>query len=119
MRTTSQGVPQGTISGPPLFNQSTNSISVQHHDHTSRCKLTKFADDYTPVIGGNFHQPDSSFDILTNLEDQFQDRNLFLNRGKTYELLFNFSRKDDPPPISGIERAKSRKILLELSSTAS
>ena len=38
--TTSQGVPQGTVNGPPLFNSGTNDISVTTDNPERRCRLT-------------------------------------------------------------------------------
>lgn len=107
--TMTQGVPQGTIHGPPLFNGATAGISLPVG--VSHCRLTKYADDYTPVIGGHIGTNDCADDVISCLEDQFQSRNLLLNHMKTKELLFCASRDHIPPTVQGIERVSDRKIL--------
>ena len=69
--TLSQGVPQGTVNGPPFFNRDTNDISVTTDIPERRCRLTKFADDFTPVVGGRIGENECSSDVINALEVQY------------------------------------------------
>ena len=110
--TTSQGVPQGTVNGPPLFNSGTNDISVTTDIPEKRCRLTNFADDFTPVVGGRIGEHDYASDVINALEVQFNSKNLTLNDGKTKEVLSSFKKGgQQPTTIPGVERVTSRKIL--------
>ena len=109
--TTSQCVPQGTVNGPPLFNSGTNDISVTTDIHERRCRLTKFADNFTPVVGGRIGEHDYASDVIKALEVQFNSKNLTLNDGETKEVLLLSKKGQHPRTIPGVERVTWRKIL--------
>ena len=109
--TTSQGVPQGTVNGPPLFNSGTSDISVTTDIPERRCRLTKFADDFTPVVGGRIGEHYYASDVINALEVQFNSKNLTLNDGKTKEVLLSFKKGQQPRTIPGVERVMSRQKL--------
>ena len=64
--TISQGDPQGTVNRPSLFNSGTNDVSVASDIPERCCRLSKFADDLTPVVGGRIGEHESAREFINN-----------------------------------------------------
>ena len=90
--TTSQGVPHGTVNGPPLFNSGTNDISVTTDIPERRCRLTNFADDFSPVVGGYIGEHDYASDVIDVLEVHFNSKNLTLNHAKQMRFCYRLKK---------------------------
>ena len=87
-------------------------IKIQATDIPERrCRLTKFADDFTPVVGGRLGEHEHASDVINALEVRFNSKNLTLNDGKTKEVLLSFKKGQQPRTIPGVERVTSRKTL--------
>ena len=100
-------MPQGTVSGPCLYNLGTNKIEICANLGT----LTSFADDNTPVVPG-ISGVDGGSVVVRCLASQFAERNLSLNYAKLKELRFNFrSTGVSIPEIDNIEAAQELDIL--------
>ena len=83
---TNQGVPQGTVLGPPLYNCSTHAIDVSDISTT----LSTCADDNNPLVAGR-NSADNSREVIGSLCHQFDARNLFLNVQKYSKESVSFS----------------------------
>ena len=73
-------------------------------------RITVYADDNTPLVGGTFTGGDNALDIIHNFGDHFCSKNLSFNADKSSEMLLNFGRHD-VPIISGFDRKSSVKLL--------
>ena len=84
---TYQGVPQGTVLGPLLFNIYINDITKYISEE---CKITQYADDC--LIYSANPKPDIVFanlqECLENLENYFRSNRLTLNASKTKFIRF-------------------------------
>ena len=85
---TNQGVPQGSVGGPFLYNSAANDISVLD-SHMST--LTAFADDNNPCCAG-IDGVDNASSEINNLVDGFARKNLRFNRSKSKELRVRFRK---------------------------
>jgi len=73
-------------------------------------KIFKFADDTYPVVPGS--ATCTCKDEIAHLQTWAAGSNLRLNREKTKEIIFSARRKGAlPPPLSGIERVPSLRVL--------
>ena len=107
IESTNLGVPQGTVSGPCLYNLGTNKIEICANLGT----LTSFADDNTPVVPG-ISGVDGGSAVVRCLTSQFAERNLSLNYSKLKELRINFrSTGVSIPEIDNIKAAQELDIL--------
>ena len=77
----SQGVPQGTVLGPPLYIGSTHYIDVSDISTT----LSTYADDNNPLVAG-CNSADNAREIISSLCHQFDAKICF-------SMLRNFPRK--------------------------
>ena len=73
-------------------------------------RITVYADDNTPLIGGTYTGGDIALDIIHKVDDHFCSTNLSFNADKSSEMLLNFGRHD-VPLISGIDRKSTVKLL--------
>ena len=106
---TNFGVPQGTITGPVFFNYAVNDTFRCDFLMSRSTRITVYADN-PPLIGGTHTGGDNALDIIHKFGDHFCSKNLSFNADKSSEMLLNFSRHD-VPPISGINRKSSVKLL--------
>ena len=86
---TNQGVPQGTVLGPPLYNCSTHAIDVSDISTT----LSTYADDNNHLVAG-CNSADNAREVISSLCHQLDARNLFLNvqkSSKEMRIIFNHS----------------------------
>ena len=72
-------------------------------------RITVYADDNTPFIGGTYTGGYNALDIIHKFGDQFCSKNLSFNADKSSEMLLNFVRHD-VPLICGINRKSSGKF---------
>ena len=107
---TNLGVPQGTITRPIFFNYAVNDTFRCEFLMSPSTRITVYADDNTPLIGGTYTGGDNAFNIIHKSGDHFCSKNFSFNADKSSEMLLNFSRHD-VPLISGIERKSSVKLL--------
>ena len=107
---TNLGVPQGTITGPIFLNFAINDTFRCEYIMSLSTRITVYADDNTPLIGGTYTDGDNALDIIRNFGDHFCSKNFSLNADKSSEKLLNFGRHD-VPLISGINRKSSVKLL--------
>ena len=109
-----QGAPQGTTSGPILFNVSDDVVPdyVVCKFNSSSCHtaITTFADDKIPLITGSTGDDDRVAHLVQEMKMLYHAKNLVFNDQKTYEILVNFS-KHVPAPIDHIEWVTSVKII--------
>ena len=73
-------------------------------------RITVYADDNTPLIGGTYTGGDNALDIIHKFGDHFCSKNLFFNADKSSEVLSIFGRRD-VPLISGIDKKSFVKLL--------
>ena len=73
-------------------------------------RITVYADNNTPLIGGTYTGGDEALDIKHKFGDHFCSKNLSFNAEKSSIMLLNFGRHD-VPLISGIDRKSSVKLL--------
>ena len=104
------GVPQGTITGPIFINYAVNDTFRCEVLRSPSTRITVCADDKTPLIGGTYTDGDNALDIILKFGDHFCSKNLSFNADKNSEMLLNFGRHD-VPPISGIDRKSSFKLI--------
>ena len=107
---TNLGVPQGTKTGPISFNYAVNDTFRCEFLMSPSTQITVYANDNTPLIGGTYTDGDNALDNIHKFGDHFYSKNLSLNADKSSEMLLNFGRHD-VPPISGIDRMSSVKLL--------
>ena len=107
---TNLGVPQGTKTGPIFFNYAVNDTFRCEFLRSRSTRITVYADDNTPLIGGTYTGRDNALDVIHIFGDHFCSKNLSFNADKSSEMLLNFGRHD-VPLISGIDRKSSIKLL--------
>ena len=107
---TNLGAPQGTITVPIFFNYAVNGIFRCEFLMSASTRITVYADDNTPLIGGTYTGRDNALDFIHKFGDHFCSKNLSFNADKNSEMLLNFDRHD-VPLISGIDRKSSVKLL--------
>ena len=107
---TTFGAPQSSITGPIFFNYAVNDTFRCEFLMSPRTRITVYADDNTPLIGGTYTGGNNALDIIHNFGDHFCSKNLSFNADKSSEMLLNFGRHDGPL-ISGIDRQSSGKLL--------
>ena len=107
---TNLGVPQGTITGPIFFNYAVNDTFRCDFLMSPSTRITVYADDNTPLIGGTCTDGGNALDVIHKFGDHFCSKNLCFNADKSSEMLLIFGRHD-VPPISGIDRKSSVKLL--------
>ena len=73
-------------------------------------RITVYADDNTPLVGGTYTGGDNALDIIHKVGDHFRPKKFFFNADKSSEMLLNFGRHD-VPLIFGIDRKSSVKLL--------
>ena len=61
---TNLGVPQGTITGPIFFNYAVNDTFRCEFLMSPSTRITIYADDNTPLIGGTYTGGDNALDII-------------------------------------------------------
>ena len=83
-----QGVPQGTVIGPPSFNMSFDDLKCLYE----KACLVKFADDNNPVIGVR-GLDDPRQIIIEGIFKWCMDHNFIVNTLKSKEMRFNFKKK--------------------------
>ena len=103
-------VPQGTITGPIFFNYAVNDTFRCECLRSLSTRITVYADDSNPVIGGTYTGIDNALDIIHKFGDHFCSKNFSFNADKSSEMLLNFG-EHDVPLISGIDRKSSLKLL--------
>ena len=106
---TSQGVPQGTVPGPPLYKDSTHDINVSDISTT----LSTYADDNNPLVAG-CNSADNAREVISSLCHQFDARNLFLivqKSSKEMRIIFNHSGSNAIHMVEGIEVVDDLKVL--------
>ena len=106
---TSQGVPQGTVLGPPLYNGSAHDIDVSNFPTT----LSIYADDNNPLVA-SCNIADNAREVISSLCHQFDARNLFLNvqkSSKEMRIIFNHSGRFAIHMVEGIEVLDDLKVL--------
>ena len=106
---TNLGVPQGTITGPIFFNYAVNDTFRCAFLMSPSTRITAYADDNTLLIGGTYTDGDNALDIIDKFGDHFS-KNLSFNADKSSKKLLNFGQHG-VPPISGIDRKSSVKLL--------
>jgi len=105
----SASIIQGSAIGPASYVVNAGDLAAG----TPGNSLCKYADDTYLII------PESNTDSRTvelqNIESWAQINNLTLNRAKTIEIIFTDGKSrrqvNTPPPLPGIQRATSLKIL--------
>ena len=103
-------VPQGTITGPIFFIYAVSDTFRCEFLMSPSTRITVYADDNIPLIGGTYTGGDNALDIIHKISDHFCSKNLSFNAEKSSEMLLNFGRHD-VPLFSGIERKSSVKLL--------
>ena len=106
---TSQGVPQGTVLVPPLYNGSTHHIDVSDISIT----LSTYSDDNNPLVAG-CKSADNAREVISSLCHQFDARNLLLNvqkSSKEMRIIFNHSGSNAIHIVEGIEVVDDLKVL--------
>ena len=68
---TSLGVLQGTITGPIFFNYAVNDTFGCEFLLSPSTRITVYADDYTPLIGGSSTGGDNALDKIHKFGDHF------------------------------------------------
>ena len=107
---TNLGVPQGTKTGPIFFNYAVNDTFRCEFFLSPSTRITVYADDNTPLIGGTYTGGDNALDSRHKFGDHFCCKNLSFNADKSSEMLLIFGRHD-VSFISGIDRKSSVKLL--------
>ena len=107
---TNFGVPQGTITVPIFFIYAVNDTFRCEFLKSPSTRITVYADDNIPLIGGHNTDGDNAPDITPKFGDHLCSKNLSFNADRSSELLLNFGRHD-VPPISGIDRKSSVTLL--------
>ena len=107
---TNLGVPQGTITGPIFLNYAANDTFRCEFLMSPSTRITVYADDNTPLIGGTYTGGDNALDFMHIFGDHFCSKNLSFNADKNSKMLLNFGQHD-VPFISGIDRKSSVKLL--------
>ena len=107
---TNLGVPQGVLTGPIFFNYAVNDTFRSDFSMSPTTRITVYADDNTPLIGGTYTGGDNALDIIHKFGDHFCSNNLSFNADKSSEMLLNFGQHD-VPLISGNDRKSSVKLL--------
>ena len=105
---TSQGVPQRTVLGPPLYNGCTRDIDVSDMSTT----LSTYADDNNPLVAG-CNSADNAREVISSLCHQFDARNLFLNvqkSSKEVRIIFNHNGSNAIHMVEGIELVDDLKV---------
>ena len=87
-------VPHGTITGPIFFNHAVNDTFRCEVLMSPSTRITVYADDNTPLIGGNYAGGGNALDISHEFGDHFCSKNLSFNADKSSELLLNFEVVD-------------------------
>ena len=103
-----QGVPQGTVLGPPLFNTVSYDLDLES---TNSARIIKFADDANSVIAG-FGSVENTMKVLEEIKTWCSTNNFILNEGKT--KLMTVKPNDIslvPQAFDGIEQVEELKIL--------
>ena len=106
---TNQGVPQGTVLGPPLYNCSTHAIDVSDISTT----LSTYADENNPLVSG-CNSADNAREVISSLCHEFDARNLFLNVQKSsneMSINFNYSGSNAIHMVVGNEVVDDLKVL--------
>ena len=106
---TSQGVPQGTVLGQPLYNGSTHDMDVSDISTT----LSTYADDNNPLVAG-CNSADNAREVISSLCRQFDARKLFLNiqkSSKEMRTFFNHSDSNSIHMVEGIGCVDDLKVL--------
>ena len=106
-----QGVPQGTVLGPLLFNTVSYDLDLES---TNSARIIKFADDANSVIAG-FGSVENTMKVLEEIKTWCSTNNFILNEGKT--KLMTVKPNDIslvPQAFDGIEQVEELKILVVL-----
>lgn len=108
-RNINRGVPQGTVSGPPCFNASTNGLRVPTN-LANHCVLLKFADDMYPIVAGTHDDTDK--DIMVFVTNWLKERGFLINRSKCKDFIIPAGQRICMPvPLDGFKRVNKLSFL--------
>lgn len=113
---TSDGLPQGSILSPLLFNIYTASLHMTGIQNT---EIIQYADDFTILVSGKNHKEiqNNCDEIMSKFYNELNKLKLKLNTQKCRTILFNWKRKKLMEKISvkingqNIERTNTQRIL--------